>query len=256
MQRHPTGGPHHPPEKAPSVSAETKIRRKDLRQPDEFVTFSRQAITYVEQNRGLVFTLVGAIALVLVAVVAYRALSASREEAAATAYHSAHQLFADRKYPEAVTAFQDIVSRYGATAVGPLAQLEVANAELRADRPADAAAAYQKFLSMGPPTDYLRQSALAGLAYASERSGDAAAAKTQYAEAAAVPGPYGDEALVGEARTADAAGDVARAKDLYAQFLEKYPTSDLRGVVAFRLARLGGTPPAPSADAAAEDGDE
>jgi predicted negative regulator of RcsB-dependent stress response len=232
------------------VSTEPKIRRKDLRQPDEFVTLSRQAIEWTEKNRTAVIGGTVAAVLLLAAIAVYSALAASRTEAAAQADQAAHVLFADGKYAEAATAFQSVTSQYGGTSYGPLAQLELGHAQLRAGNAAEAATAYQKFLDGSAPAEWLRQSALNGLARATERTGDLTAARSHFAAAATAPGPYGDAALLGEAHAAAAAGDAARARDLYVQFLEKYPTSDLREVATLRLARLGGTPPA------ADDGDD
>jgi predicted negative regulator of RcsB-dependent stress response len=236
------------PESTKNVATEPKIRRKDLRQPDEFVTLSRQALEWTEKNRTAVIGGAVAAVLLLVAIVVYSALAASRTEAAAKAYQAAHVLFADGKFAEAATAFESVASQYGGTSYGPLAQLELGHALLRAGRAAEAIPAYQKFLDGSAPAEWLRQSALTGLARATEKNGDLTAARSHYAAAATAPGPYADAALLGEAHTADAAGDAARARDLYVQFLEKYPTSDLRPVAALRLARLGGTPPAAAAD--------
>jgi predicted negative regulator of RcsB-dependent stress response len=226
------------------VARTQKIRRKDLRQPDEFITLSRRAITYAEENRTTVFLVMGAIATLLLAVLAYRTVRTSREASAAQAYGQAHALLGDRKYPEAATAFQQAADSYGSTIHARLAQLQRANALLLGDRPGEAAEAYQKFLDAGAPTDYLRQLALTRLGQAHEKSGRPAEADAAFAAAADLAGPFSDEALLGEARVAEQAADSAKAKALYEQFLEKYPTSDRRALVTSRLVALGWSPPA------------
>ena len=229
---------------------ETKLTRKDLRQPDEFQTLSRQALVFVEENRTAVMTALGAVILVLLAVVAYRMVSQSREASAAAGYAEARALLTNKKYAEAATKFNEVANTYSGTSYGPLALLERGNALLLGDPASDAAAAYDKFLQGSPPTDYLRQLARTRLGYAQEKLNQPSEAQKAFATAAAEPGPFVAEALFGAARTADAAGDAAKAKEFYGQLLEKYPSSEYRAVAAAQLTKLGGTlPAAPGATA-------
>ena len=221
---------------------ETKLTRKDLRAPDEFQTLSRQTLEFVEQNRTMVTAVLGGLIVILLAVVAFRMISQSREASAAGAYAEARALLIDKKYGEAATRFDDVATRYSSTSYGPLALLERGNALLLADQAAEAATAYERFLASPPPTDYLKQLAHTRLGYAQEKLGKPEAQQS-FATAAADPGPFQAEALFGAARTAEAAGDGAKAKELYAQLLEKHPTTDYRAVATAHLIALGGTPP-------------
>lgn len=226
-----------------------RIRRKELRQPDEFVTLSRRAVAYAEENRATFFLVIGGIVVILAAVLIFRTVRASRETSAAQAYAQAHTLLDDKKYPEAATAFQQVADAYSSTGYAILAQLENGNALLLANRGGEAALAYQKFLDAGAPTDYLRQLALVRLGHAQEQSDKVADAVRAYATAAELPGPYAEEALAGQARAAEASGDATSAKDLYTRFLEKYSGSDRRALATSRLIALGGTPPREKAPA-------
>jgi predicted negative regulator of RcsB-dependent stress response len=234
------------------VAHTERIRRKELRQPDEFVTLSRRAVVYLDENRTVFFMVLGGVILLLVAVLAYRTVRSSRQASAAQAYGQAHALLDDKKYAEAATAFQQVADGYSSTTYARLAQLEAANALLLAEKPAEAAAAYQKVLDAGPPTDYLRQLALVRLGQAEEQNDKATEAARAYASAAEMTGPYAEEALVGQARIAEASGDSKSAVDLYARFLEKYPESDRRALVTSRLASLGWTAPAAPAAGTAD----
>jgi predicted negative regulator of RcsB-dependent stress response len=237
--------------KEPRTVAHTeRIRRKELRQPDEFVTLSRRAVAYAEENRATFFLVIGGIVVILAAVLIFRTVRASRETSAAQAYAQAHTLLDDKKYPEAATAFQQVADAYSSTGYAILAQLENGNALLLANRGGEAALAYQKFLDAGAPTDYLRQLALVRLGHAQEQSDKVADAVRAYATAAELPGPYAEEALAGQARAAEASGDATSAKDLYRRFLEKYSGSDRRALATSRLIALGGTPPREKAPAA------
>lgn len=235
---------------------ETRLTRKDLRQPDEFQTLSRQALEFVEENRNAVIAGLAAIIVLLLAIVAYRMISQSRESSASAAYTEARALLGDKKYGDAAVKFDDVASRYGSTSYGSLAILERANALLLADQAADAATAYERFLQSSPPTDYLRQLAHTRLGYAEEKLGKFADAERSFTTAATEPGPFAAEALFGAARNTEAGGNTDKAKDLYTQLLEKHPTSELRDVASAHLLALGGTLPsakaAPDSGAAAE----
>jgi len=226
---------------------EQRLTRKDLRQPDEFQTLSRQAIDFVEANRNAVMAALAAVIVLLLAIVAFRMISQSREASASVAYTEARALLTAKKYGDAAVKFEDVASRYASTSYGSIAILERGNALLLADQAADAAAAFEKFLQSSPPTDYLRQLAHAQLGYAQEKLGKPADAERSFATAAAEPGPFAAEAMFGAARTAEAAGNADKAKDLYSQLLEKYPQSEYRDVASAHLVALGGTVPAAKA---------
>ena len=108
---------------------EQRLTRKDLRQPDEFQTLTRQAMVFVEENRTAVMAALGAVIVLLLAIVAYRMISQSREASASAAYTEARALLTDKKYGEAATKFDDGRRRaYSGTSYGPLALLERGNA--------------------------------------------------------------------------------------------------------------------------------
>ncbi len=231
---------------------ETRLTRKDLRQPDEFQTLSRQALEFVEENRNAVIAALTAVIVLLLAIVAYRMISQSREASASAAYAQARALLADKKYGDAAVKFEDVASRYGSTSYGSLALLERANALLLADQSADAVTAYERFLQSSPPTDYLRQLAHTRLGYANEKLGKFADAERAFTTATTEPGPFAAEALFGAARNAEAGGNTDKAKELYTQLLEKHPAAEFRDVASAHLLALGGT--LPSAKAAPDGG--
>ncbi len=228
------------------------IRRKDLRRPDEFVTWSRWALAYAEENRTTLYLVAGAIVVVVAATVAYRAAVASREASAGRAYREAHALLDQKKYTDAATAFQQVADSYGSTSYAPLARLEAANANLLGGQLDTAATGYQRFLDASPPTTDLRQLALTRLGNVKEQTGAVDDAEHAYTAAADIQGPFAQEALLGAARVAEQRGDTTKAKERYEQFLAKYPTSDQRGLVIARLVALGWTPDAEKATRAAE----
>jgi predicted negative regulator of RcsB-dependent stress response len=226
------------------VARTEHIRRKDLRRPDEFVTLSRRAIAWTEENRTAMYIAIGALVVLLAAILVYRAMQASQESSAARAYREAHALLDDKKYPDAATAFNQVAESYGSTNYALLARLQSANANLLAGQADAAATGYQRFLDAGPPTTDLRQLALTRLGNAKEQAEKVEEAERAYASAAEISGPFSEEALIGAARTAEQHGDTAKAGERYEQFLAQHPASDQRRLVSARLVALGRTPKA------------
>ena len=154
-----------------------KLDRKALREPDEFQTLTKQVGKWVEANRTAVVAVVAA-ALALAAVAAgvswYRT---SQSAAAAVRFQAAHDDFQASRWAEAADAFAGLARDYPGTPYGRLASLYQGHALSRKPDPAAAATAYGEFLAGSPPTDYLRQEALLGLARAREVTGDAAGAR-------------------------------------------------------------------------------
>ena len=213
----------------PQHAKRIKIRRKALRQPDEFETLTARAIEWAETNRQLV---IGALAAVLVVALAgflFGRYRAGRTERAAVAFQQAHETFgAGSKFPEAADAFAAVARDYGSTTYGKLALLYKAHALARQPDAAAAAAAYTEFLATSPEPPYLRQQALVGLAHARESTNYSAGALEAYTQAGALEGAYRIDALLGAARLQQATGHPDAARDIYSKLLQDNPDPDLR----------------------------
>jgi tetratricopeptide (TPR) repeat protein len=233
----------------PQHAKRTKIRRKDLRQPDEFETLTGQALAWIETHRGLLLGAAGAVLAVALVVLAVNRARTSRNEAAAADFNAAHELLAAAKHEEAATAFEEVATKYPSAPFGHLARLYRGHALARRGDAAGAAAAYTEYLASDPPAAYLRQEALASLGRAKEASGDTAGALDAYTQAGAVEGPYRTDALLGAARMHERAGEADKAREIYARLLAENPQGDLRPLLASKLP--GSQPPASSGPAEA-----
>src|SRR2546428_2336962 len=80
----------------PQHAKRIKIRRKALRQPDEFETLTGQAVNWASANRGLVTGVVAALAVAGLAAVAPGHLRGAQRERAPLAFRTAHTTFAAR----------------------------------------------------------------------------------------------------------------------------------------------------------------
>ena len=212
-----------------------KIRRKDLRQPDEFETLTGQALDFARTHRTAVVTVTGVLVAVGVAAVAFAQWRASQSEAAAVAFWGAHEAFAAKRFDEAVRAFAELADKYPGTPSGRLAPLYRAHAMARQGDNAAAATGYAEYLARGPETPYLRQEALLDLGHTKEAGGDAAGALDVFTQAGAIEGPFKREALLAAAHVQEAAGRAAEAQAIYAQLLEESPDPELRAFLVGKL---------------------
>src|SRR6266404_432275 len=182
----------------PRHARRLKIRRKDLRKPDEFETLTGQAVAWADEHRPVVYAVLAVAVVVLAGSLAIGRWRASRNDAAAVAFGCAHAL-----------------ARQGDQAA--------------------AATAYGEYLASAAVPDYLRQEALVGLARAKEAAGDMAGALDAYTQAGALPGAYRDDALLSAARLEQAAGHAERAQAIYAGLLKDAADPATKAFVAAKV---------------------
>ena len=231
-----------------------KIRRKDLRQPDEFETLTGQVLSWAEDNRGIVVGVAAAlVALALVMIVMGR-VRATRNETASGLFRTAHEAFAASKYPEAAEGFAGLARDYPSTPFGRLATLYRGHALARQGDATGAAVAYADFLA-ATSDGYLRQEALAALGRAREATGDSAGALEAYKEAGEMDGPFRTDALLGAARLHEAAGRASEAREIYVRVMKDATDPEVRAFLASKVPaaeapdeKAEGTPPAAGVD--------
>lgn len=215
-----------------------KLRRKDIRQPDEFITTAERAWQWVRTHPLPVGALAGAIVVLTAGGALFARSRAARAEAAAAAFAKAREELAAGHVKAAAAKFSEIERKYHGTPGASLAQLYEGHAAMRQGEPLRAAAAYQRYLEAGAASSYLRQEALVGLAAAREETGDVQAALSALAQAASIPGPFETEARLAEARLRVAAGEPEKARAIYASLLAEHREGALRNLVAMNLASL------------------
>jgi hypothetical protein len=212
-----------------------KLDRKALREPDEFQTLTTQLGAWAEANRTMLAAIVAA-ALAIAAVAGGVSWYRGRQEAAAAIrFQSAYTDFQASKWLEAADAFEALGHDYAGTSYGRLAALYQGHALARKPDPAAAATAYGEFLAASPPTEYLKQEALVGLADAREASGDAAGAREANEQAAAIDGPFRSDARLSLARLYEAGGQPDKAKELYLAVLKDSPSGYARTVLEAKI---------------------
>jgi predicted negative regulator of RcsB-dependent stress response len=224
--------------------AAKKIRRKDLRQPDEFFTMTGEALDWAERNRNTIVIAVVAVVAMFLVGWGVRWYVDARETRAAREFYAASELFKREQWDAARDGFKAIGENLPRTDYGRLAALYAGYASLRGDHAAEAAASFRAFLDGNPPTEALKQLGHLNLARALQASGDLDAARQELQAAADIDGPAKSDATFELARAVETAGDQAKALELYQKFLTDYPESSERDLARAHMIALGGTPPA------------
>ena len=219
-----------------------KLRHKDLKQPDEFISLSTRAITWAQQNQTTVLALVGAAVAVVLLAAGIRWYTQSRAEAAARAFYGASELFKREQWDQAQQDFAKLASSYASTPYGNLAKLYAGRAALNANKSADAVPFLTEFVAAAP-TPAFEQIGRVALARALADTSNVNGAREQLDRAILLDGPLGPEARVRLARIEETDGSKEKAIELYKQYLTDEPDGAAAAQVRMRLTALGVTPP-------------
>lgn len=210
------------------MTDKARMSRKDLKQPDEFLVLSRQAVTWGRGHQRLVIgAAIGVAALVAVLGIATAYSAAQRRDANADLARALAKL-SSSDFAGATTELTTVSERWSGTKVAPIASLLAADSALRegqADKALTILASLQP--ASGSMPLYLQQQLLVVWGTALEAKQQWADAAGKYKEASAIAGPYTGDAVVGEARAREQAGEADRARELYRQAYEQFP--DLPG---------------------------
>jgi tetratricopeptide (TPR) repeat protein len=242
------------------------IDRKQLKNPDQFVSFWTKAALFAGEHRpAIIGGLAGLISLSLGAwggatFFARRAAEASLGFARIERIAGADLVAAtgeparpddvvprfkseQERLEAALKESDNFISSHGGSRLKNEALLLKAKYLLALGKAGDAVSAYQALLA-GSLDGRLRFLAREGLGYALEQAGQLDAAITAFGvladEAQKTGGFYRDRALFDKARLLQRKGGTKEAGQLYRDILEKTPTTPLREEINDRLAALDG----------------
>jgi tetratricopeptide (TPR) repeat protein len=230
--------------------ARKKITKKQLKQPDEFLSVTDQVFHFVIHH-GRQFLAVGAVLLVVVlSVVLFRLWENKREgeaseklnlavEAVETAA-SPSQEGASAKYEGALEKLDELTKAFPKTYAGRLALLYKGSVLLKMGRFDEAIQAFQSFLSkMGKEKTYSLL-ALDGLGFAYEGKKEYEKAIESYKQIIATDEKFdGGEAYLKMGRCYEKLGKNKEAVEDYESFLKASPNSLLANVVSRKVSLLG-----------------
>jgi hypothetical protein len=240
---------------------------KELRQPDEFVSFWTQAgeraARFANERRRALLAGSTMLATVIIGSIVFSQVSERHAKTASDTMARIQRLATADLIADGAPAVADDgtprfktekerseaalkeLDAFVASSGNPLrneARLQRGPLLLSLGRAPEAVTAYEELLA-GKLDDRLRFLAREGLGYAQEQKGDLAAAAATFeklGDDASVfkDGFYKDRAGYHKARIAELRGNSADAKKLYKEVLDKNPTTSLRDEITNRLAVL------------------
>lgn len=249
----------------------TKMDKRELKKPDEFVSWGTRAAQYAADNALVV---IGGALLVLVLVAstyAWMHNRGAREVEAAKSLYAGEKLMEPdmggamgalsgmnlgafgKAKPEdlekAIGEFKAVAEQYPGTKASRRAWAQAGDAYMELQQWDEAAKAYERALGGSGVERYYALNGIAH-AYESKQAADeAAAAYRKIVDDAQAS--FRDHAALDLARVLENQGKTDEAKDLLGQFPTRYPNSPLKSDAEARFRRLGGTPAA-TASAAPE----
>lgn len=241
------------------MSKSAELSRKEIKQPDQFQVVAGEAASWMTGHRRQTLLVVGAVAALLVAAIAFLAVRERRSTAAATLLSELYRTSgaeisavplpgvpgpffpSDGARQQAVVAAADrLLAEAPGTSQAALAALAKGDALLRLAQYEPSIAAYQLYLSTARRNDSFRFAALEGLALAAEGKGDSEGALAGWVRLGGEVTAQADRADLERARLLAAAGKADEARTLLAAFGDNHKGSMLTGEAAERLAKLGG----------------
>lgn len=229
-------------------------RKKLLKEPDEFITFSARALAWSRQNSKLVVGGAVVLLVLLAAALGFRAWRISQAGQAAAALAPLTE-----KYLEVVAGvgekhdlaaleagFSQVAQEYSSTLDAQRAVLSLGDLYYRQAKYEQAAKTFQKIVQEMDPPAQIAPLAWHGWGQCLEAEKDYLGAAESYARAIALAGPnLGQLYSLDRARVLAAAGQKAQAVELYRQVLASSPDAPSAKQARFQLAQLGeAAPPA------------
>jgi tetratricopeptide (TPR) repeat protein len=231
-----TSTPHH------------RLTRKELREPDEFVSLIDAAGDYVlDHLPRVIAAAVGFLVLILI-VVGLRLYSNHQAQAAAEAFFSASNVYGQKDYKAAAAQFAALANDYSGTSLGRLALLYLGDAYLAQNQFAPARDTLQKFIDTDDRPTF-RQLAFLQLGVAYEKLGNPNEARKAYEQAAKIKEGAQGRAELKLARLSLQQGDKPRAIAVYQGFLREHPFDPEGDIATEALGQLGFSPVTPFASA-------
>ncbi len=225
-----------------------KLRRKDLKQPDEFMTVAFTLEHFVEHHLSKVIT--GAVTVLAVAAalfLIYQHVETVRQRAAEQFYEGFSALSA-KDYKTAEQKFDLLIASHPSGKAAALARYYLGLAYFNSGDLTHARQALEEYTQGEGPQSF-RELALMDLGVVYEQGGEYAKAAETYRQAAALNGPEANNARVAVARVLQLEGKRDAAISAYQDFLKANPYAPQRDTVVQALANLGVSAPSPGASA-------
>jgi tetratricopeptide (TPR) repeat protein len=212
--------------------AKRKIRRKELKKADEFITFSSRIITWCQDNVRIVVGVLASVAVLILITSAVFLFKARRETKARGLYEEALSLYrvessgnaGAANYSMATAKLEEVKQRYRSTKVATNALMDLGNIYFQEGDYPKAIICYTDFLQRTDVSHPLHDQALESLGETYEAKGSWQEALEVYQRLASEGAPvYQAQAQLYLGRVYEAIGDKQEAMTHYDNYLNGSP---------------------------------
>ncbi|HKN00210.1 MAG TPA: tetratricopeptide repeat protein [Candidatus Binataceae bacterium] len=225
----------------PSTHHHHKLTRKELKQPDEFMSFVESTREFFVGNlKQVIISAIVVVGAAAIAIGTYM-YERHRDRVAGEQFSTALAALNAKQYRDAETEFAALAEEEPGRRLGKLSQFYLGSAFLGDNDLPHARDALVAFVAEEHDPTFANL-ALTNLAVIYERMGDFAKAASAYQQASTVPGPEQVRAQLGVARMLAKQGAKDAAIAIYRAFLAAHPFVEQRQEVVESLAMLGASP--------------
>lgn len=227
-----------------------KLPKKELAKPDEFISFTSRAFSFVKERRKPLSYAAGGLLLLAFAWWAWQKYQQRYEAQAALQLARASQVIVSlpgssspdqkAKIEEGITLLNSLAAQYSRSRSLAPALLYLGNAHYRLGQYDQAIFTYQKLLLSMPKLDPgLRALAQNALGYAHLAKNDYGTAANYFTQVGSSPAQFlKEQALFNQAQAYEKANNREKAVQAYRQIIIEFPTTPRAGLSRQRLAEL------------------
>jgi tetratricopeptide (TPR) repeat protein len=226
--------------------AKRKIRKKELKKPDEFLTFSSRIMAWCKDNIRIVIGVLASVAVLLLITSAVFLFKANRETKARALYEEALSLYqvespgnaGAANYSMATAKLEEVKQRYRSTKVASYVLIDLGNIYFQEGDYEKAISCYTDFLQRTDVSDPLHDQALESLGETYEAKGSWQEAVEVYQRLASEGTPvYQAQAQLYLGRVYEAIGDKQKAMTHYDNYLSESPALIFGESIKIKLRR-------------------
>ena len=216
------------------MATKKKTRKQLLKEPDEFITFTGKAITFITGYQKQISYMLCAIVAIVIIFFGYRFFAQRAETKAFTRLGQTQSKYDTLKktssetaaYSQVSEAFQSIIKKYGGNAGGKLARVIYANISFDAQQYEKAIALYKQSLNDFKDDKLVYNMILNNLGHAYQRVEDEQNAAAYFEKAAsATDSPIREDALFNLGLMYEKLGEATKSQKTLQEILNNHPDS-------------------------------
>lgn len=229
------------------MATKKKTRKQLLKEPDEFITFTGKAITFITGYQKQISYMLCAIVAIVIIFFGYRFFAQRAETKAFTRLGQTQSKYDTLKktssetaaYSQVSEAFQSIIKKYDGNAGGKLARVIYANISFDAQQYEKAIALYKQSLNDFKDDKLVYNMILNNLGHAYQRVEDEQNAAAYFEKAAsATDSPIREDALFNLGLMYEKLGEATKSQKTLQEILNNHPDSIYFDVVEEELNTL------------------